>query len=124
MQRQDHTFTFSLFAKKVQMFRWRDMGIVVEKEPDVICIYGTDSTNSQILCAIPLCPPKYLRGEPFHVSFFEDSTATVTVADVKVLLDFAAKKCANNKGLRAYGSEAWGQDVTCAWTPDLEKRST
>ena len=82
MQHQDYSFTFSLFGKKVQMFHWNDMGIVVEKEPDVICIYGTDNTNSKILCAIPLCHPKYLKGETFHISFFEDSTATVNVADL------------------------------------------
>ena len=89
MQHQDYSFTFSLFGKKVQMFHWNDMGIVVEKEPDVICIYGTDNTNSKILCAIPLCHPKYLKGETFHISFFEDSTATVNVADVRTFFDFA-----------------------------------
>ncbi|MBR0355333.1 MAG: hypothetical protein IJK35_08165 [Oscillospiraceae bacterium] len=122
MQRQDHTFIFSLFSKKVQMFHWHDMGIVVEKEPDVICIYGTDHTNSTILCAIPLCHPKYLKGEAFRVSFFEDSTATVAVADVKTFFDFASKKCSNNKGLQNYGSDAWGHDVACDWTPAMEKK--
>jgi len=43
IQHQDYSFSFSLFAKKVQMFHWNDMGIVVEKEPDVICIYGTNN---------------------------------------------------------------------------------
>ena len=122
MQRQDYTFVFSFFGKKVQTFHWNDMGIVVEKEPDVICVYGTDNTNSKILCAVPLCHPKYLKGEGFRISFFEDGVAAVKVADVKVLLDFASKTCSNNKGLQSYGSDAWGQEVSRDWTPALEQR--
>lgn len=122
MQRLDYSFTFSLFVKKVQMFHWNNMGIVVEKEPDVICIYGTDNTNSKILCATPLCHPKYLKGETFNVSFFADETGTVKVADVKVLIDFASNKCSNNKGLQNYGSDTWGKNFSCEWTPDFEKR--
>ena len=117
MQRRDHSFTFSLFAKKVQMFHWNNMGIVIEKEPDVICIYGTDATNSKILCAIPLCHPKYLKGEIFHISFFENETATVKVADVAAFIDFASKKCSNNWGVHNYGSDEWGEDVGRDWNP-------
>lgn len=46
-----YTFQFKLFGKKVQMFCEGKMGIVVEKEPDVVCVYGTDE-NYHILCAI------------------------------------------------------------------------
>ena len=123
MQHQDYSFTFSLFAKKVQMFHLNNMGIVVEKESDVICIYGTDAANSTIFCAIPLCHPKYLKGETFHISFFENETATVKVADVATFIDFASKKCSNNKGLQNYGSGAWGKDVSCDWTPTYENLS-
>ena len=105
------------------MFHWNDMGIVIEKEPDVICIYGTDHTNSKILCAIPLCHSKYLKGETFHISFYEDGTATVEVADVKAFFDFASKKCANNKGVQIYGSDIWGHDITCDWNPAFEKKT-
>ena len=38
-----YTFKFSLFRKKVQMFSEGERGIVVEKEPQVVCVYGTDS---------------------------------------------------------------------------------
>ena len=93
------------------------MGLVVEKEPDVICIYGTDSANSSIFCAIPLCHPRFLKGETFHLSFFEDQTALVHVKDVQVFLDYSAKKCSNSKGIRNYGSDAWGEDVSLPWDP-------
>ena len=118
---QDYSFTFSFFAKKVQMFHWNNMGIVVEKERHVICIYGTDNTNSKILCAIPLCHPKHLKGEVFRISFFEDETAVVKVADVVAFIDFASKKCSSNKGIQNYGSDAWGHNVSCEWTPEYEK---
>lgn len=120
MQCQDYSFAFSLFAKKVQMFHFNSMGIVVEKEPDVICVYGTDAANRKILCAIPLCYPKYLKGETFRISFFENETAAVKVSDTAVFIDFASKKCSNNKGVQNCGSDAWGQDVSCDWSPAFE----
>ena len=43
-----YTFQFKLFSKKVQMFSEGQMGIVVEKESDVVCVYGTDK-NFHIL---------------------------------------------------------------------------
>ena len=55
-----YTFQFKLFGKKVQMFSEGKMGIVVEKEPDVVCVYGTDE-NFHILCAVPLCHPKFSK---------------------------------------------------------------
>ena len=118
---QDYMFAFTFFAKKVQMFHWGNMGIVIEKTRDVICIYGTDNTNSKILCAIPLCHPRYLKGEFFLISFFEDETAVIKVADVVAFIDFTSKKCSNNKGFQNYGSDAWGQNVSCDWTPDYDK---
>ena len=111
MQHQDYSFTFSLFSKKERMFHWDNMGIIVVKWRNTICIYGTDATNDNILCAIPLCDSKYLKGETFHISFFENETATVKVADVATFIDFASKKCSNNKGVQNYGSEAWGEDI-------------
>ena len=29
---------------------------------------------------------------------------------------FGKKKCANNKALKCYGSDAWGQDVQAEWS--------
>ena len=122
MKHQDYTFSFSIFAKKVQMFHWNNMGIVVEKEPDVICIYGTDEKNEKILCAIPLCHPKYIKGADFRISFFEDNAATVEVAEMKVFIDFTSHKCSNNKRVQNYGSEIWGEEVNCDWSPAFENR--
>ena len=61
-----YTFKFGLFGKKVQMFSEGQRGVVVEKEPQVVCVYGTDS-NYNILCAIPLCHPKFLKGIEYIV---------------------------------------------------------
>ncbi len=112
---QEHSFTFSLFAKKVQMFSKADMGLVIEKEPHVICVYGTHADHHGILCAIPLCPPKQLKGQTFKVRFHDNSIATVEAGPIRVVMDFKHKTCANNLGLTNYGSDAWGQNVTAQW---------
>lgn len=109
-----YTFEFKLFGKKVQMFRERQMGIVVEKEPDVVCVYGTDE-NYHILCSVPLGHPKLLKGAEYVIEFDEKDRATVSARDLQIVIDFAAKKCANNQNLTCYGSDEWGQDVQAKW---------
>lgn len=109
-----YTFQFTLFGKKVRMFAENGMGIVIEKEPDVICVYGTTENHEDILCAVPLRHPKALKGAEYSVEFSQ-STARITVGDLKLLIDFEARKCANNKNLPSYGSDAWGQDVSAPW---------
>ena len=106
-----YTFQFKLFGKKVQMFSERQMGIVIEKEPDVVCVYGTDE-KYHILCAVPLCHPKFLKG----VEFDEKERAKICVGELQIVIDFAEKKCANNKDIKCYGSDDWGQDVQIEWS--------
>lgn len=122
MKKTSCEFKFAVFGKKVQMFHDSDMGIVVEKERDVVCVYGTDSRNSGILCAVPLCHPKYLKDMTYHISFYEDDIAAVSVGDIKIYIDFKSKKCANNKNTDNYGSETWGDDVSIKWDGAFEQR--
>ncbi|MEG2686962.1 MAG: hypothetical protein RR954_07570 [Christensenellaceae bacterium] len=104
------------------MFNLGDMGVVVEKESDVVCIYGTNNTNSNILCAVPLCHPKYLKGLTYQISFYSDNVATVSVGDIMVYIDYRAKKCSNNRDETNYGSDTWGQDVSEAWNDVFAQR--
>ena len=113
--KKEFQFQFSLFGKKVQMFHSGNMGIVVEKEPQVVCVYATDAENNKIYCALPLCHPKYLKGMSYQITFYDNGTATVSAGEVWCYIDFNAKKCSNNKGLQSYGSEEWGQDVAMVW---------
>ena len=110
-----YTFQFKLFGKKVRMFSEGNRGIVVEKEPHVVCVYGTDE-NYHILCAIPLCHPKFLKGAEYIIEFDEKGCARVSVGQLRIVIDFVNKKCANNKALQCYGSEEWGQDVQAPWS--------
>lgn len=110
-----HTFRFTLFGGNVKMFREGDMGIVIEKEPQAVCVYGTDSAHKNILCAIPLGSPKPFKGLTYTVDFRNDRTALVSVGNVTVCIDFASHTCANNAGLDSYGSEAWGREVSRPW---------
>lgn len=110
-----HTFKFKLFGSKVQMFSEEHKGIVIEKEPDVVCVYGTDEKYKDIFCAIPLCHPKLLKGAEYIVDFCENEQVKVYVGDLQIIIDFGKKKCANNKSIKCYGSDSWGQDVQLEW---------
>lgn len=116
-----YSFKFSFLGPKVRMFENSGMGIVIEKEPHVVCIYGTSEDNEHIFCAIPLCHPRFLKGLEYVVEFSAGQIAKITVGDIMVLIDFQNKKCANNKDARCYGSEFWGEDVSLAWS---EKQQT
>ncbi len=118
--KKEFNFKFSFFGKKVQMFNSGNMGIVVEKEAQVVCVYATDAANSKIYCALPLCHPKYIKGMVFRGAFYENNTATVSVGDFRGYFDFNAMKCANNKGLQVYGSDEWGRDIAMPWQDELE----
>jgi len=115
-----YSFKFKLFGQKVQMFSENGMGVVVEKEPDVVCVYGTGENYKPILCAVPLCSPKLLKGMEYTVEFSGGGVAMVFVAGIKIRIDFKNKKCSNNKGLKVYGSETWGQDVSEKWIENRE----
>ena len=111
-----YSFKFRPFKRKVKKFAEDDMGVVIEKEHGVVCVYGTDDTHENILCAIPLCPPRYLKGAEYEIEFYECGKAKITVRDVQVVIDFNAQKCSNNQNTQCYGSTAWGQDVQVKWS--------
>ena len=109
-----YNFKFKLFGKNVQMFKEQQMGIVVEKEADVVCVYATDCQHQKIFCAIPLCHPKFLKGMEYIIEFNENK-AKVSVGDLQIVIDFNMQKCSNNKGIQCYGSENWGYNVQMEW---------
>lgn len=111
-----YTFQFKLFGKKVQMFSEGQMGIVVEKEPHVVCVYGTNANHSNILCAVPIGHPKFFKGTEFIIEFEEKDRAKICVGELQIIIDFAEKKCANNKGLKCCGSDEWGRDIQIEWS--------
>ena len=110
-----YSFQFKLFGKKVQMFNEGKMGVVVEKEPDVICVYGTDE-NYHILCAVPLAHPKFMKGMEYTIEFKENNCAMISVGDLQIAIDYTKKTCANNKNLLCYGSEDWGHNIQVEWS--------
>lgn len=122
MEKTTFECQFTLLGKKVQMFHAGDMGIVIEKEPDVVCVYATDAVNSHILCAVPLGSPKALKGTTYRIAFFGDGVATVSVGSGILYFDFGAKKFAGNLPFHAFGSEDWGQDVSMPWQGEYAKR--
>ncbi len=97
------------------MFSERQMGVVVERESDVVCVYGTDENHVRILCAVPLCHPKFLKGAEYIIEFDEKDCAKVCVGELQIVIDYSRKKCTNNKSLKCYGSDDWGEDVQIEW---------
>lgn len=110
-----YVFQFKLFGENVRMFRERQMGIVIEKEKDVVCVYGTDDKHQNILCAIPLCHPKFLKKAEYVVDFQENDRVMISVGNLQIAIDFKNGKCATDKKIRCYGSDLWGQDVQVDW---------
>ena len=109
-----YKFKFKLFGSKAQMFNEGRKGIVIEKEREVVCIYGT-TEKYQILCAIPLCHPKFLKDAEYIVDFYDNEHASVTIGDLQIVIYYEKGKCACNKDFKCYGSDSWGQDVQVEW---------
>lgn len=103
------------------MFNCRAMGIVIEKEPQVVCVYATDSNYQKILCATPLCAPKNLKGLEYKLSFDPCGLAKLEVGDIRIIVDFENHTCCNNKNITCYGSDAWGQSVSVEWDSEKDK---
>lgn len=115
MKLSEYIFKFTIFGKKVQLFQEGDMGIVIEKARDVVCIYGTSGDNRTVYCATPLGSPRLLSGIPYTVTFYDNQVATVQVGRLHWAVDFGKQKCCNDQGLQNYGSEEWGEQVTMPW---------
>lgn len=104
-----------MFGSKVQMFSEDQRGIVIEKEPHMVCVYATDANHQNIFCAIPLCAPKFLKGAQYTVEFCENSKVNISVGEIRIAVDFLNKKCAINQPSKCYGSDIWGEDVQLPW---------
>ena len=58
---------------------------------------------------------KRLKGAEYIIDFRENEQAKVCVGDLQIIIDFIKKKCANNKSIKFYGSDSWGEDVQIEW---------
>ena len=63
-----------------------------------------------------MCHPKLLKGAEYTVEFCENDIAKISVNDLQVIIDFKAQRCSNNKNIKCYGSDSWGQDVLAEWS--------
>ena len=113
------TLKIGLF-KKAYMFETDRVGIVIENDGHVVCIYGTDKNHSNIYCAIPLCPPKYVRKDPFSIKE-KGNVILIQCQLFKVMIDFEAKKCScTDPKIALDGSDEWGKDVSVAWDDSFD----
>lgn len=57
-----------------------------------------------------------LKSAEYIIDFCENKCAKITIGNLKIAIDFQQKKCSNNKAIRCYDSDEWGQDVPIEWT--------
>ncbi len=107
---------FGLLGKQAHMFSCGDNGLVLERESGGICLYATDSSHQKILCAIPLGSAKALKGANYYIFAHSPRYMLMGVGKALFVVDFEEHFCATNlEGLKVFGSDHWGQDVTGVW---------
>ena len=79
-----------------------------------MCICNRRNTPKYYVCN-SIVSPKTLKNAEYIVEFFENGQAKVCVNDLQIIIDFANKKCSNNKNFKCYGSDVWGNDVQTEW---------
>lgn len=110
MEKNVYEFKFGFLQKKVQMFHCEDMGVVIEKATGTICVYATNEIYTNIFCAIPLGPSRYLKGLTYKVSFY-DGFMTVSVGDFIAHFDYRNRRYSNNLGYSMVGSDEWEKEL-------------
>ncbi len=115
------TLKLGLFPK-AYFFNMENKWIVIEKERDVVCIYATGENNTPIFAAIPMCHPKYFKKKVFEIKAANgnDSLVLISVADIRIVINYKDKFCAINNNARVFGSEHWGKDCSREWSAEFD----
>lgn len=121
MRKLEKEFALKPVGKDTVLLDCKDMGIVVEKKRLVVTAYVTNADHGEIYAAMPLSTVGKMRGLKYKVVFHSENIATIEIADLRIYIDYDAKKCANNKELNIYGSDAWGKVVDWRWKKDFDK---
>lgn len=121
MRKLEKKFELKPVGKDTVLLDCKNMGIVVEKKRLMVTVYVTNNDHSEVYAAMPLSTAAKMRGLEFKVVFHSENIATIEVADLRIYIDYDAKKCSNNKELNIYGSENWGKVVDWRWKSDFDK---
>ncbi len=73
------------------------------------------TAQTTAFCALFPYAIRNFKGLTYKVAFQDDNTAIVSVGDFMIYINFESQKCSNNKGLKNFGSDIWGQDVSVDW---------
>ncbi len=116
------TLKLGLFPK-AYFFNMENKWLVIEKESQVVCIYATGENNNPILAAIPMCHPKYLKKKMFEIKTTEKNknVVLISVADIKIVIDYEKEYCSINNSAKIYGSDSWGQDCSVQWSSEFDE---
>ncbi len=111
-----YSFKLKLFTK-TYMFEFGEFGFVLEKEPQVVCLYVTNKAHTEIYAAMPLCRPGDLKKDTLTFLPIGNSSVSFAIepAGFRFFVDFKRKQCTNNRDMKIFGSEQWGQDVQVKW---------
>lgn len=121
MRKLEKKFELKPVGKDTVLLDCKNMGIVVEKKRLMVTVYVTNNDHGEVYAAMPLSTAAKMRGLEFKVVFHSENIVTIEVADLRIYIDYDAKKCSNNKELNIYGSENWGKVVDWRWKSDFDK---
>ena len=85
---------FSLFKRRF-LFESGDRGLVLEQADGTVCLYATDASHSNILCAMPLGRVRDMRKETYFLFAPDEDKLLAAVGQAL----FAAVSLARAKGV-------------------------
>ena len=111
-----YSFKLKPFTKNY-MFECGEFGFVLEKEPQVVCLYVTNKAHTEIYAAMPLCHPNDLKKVILEFMPIGSTRCSFAIPQIgfNFYVDFEKKLCANNRNLKIFGSSLWGENPQVKW---------
>lgn len=111
-----YSFKLKPFTK-TYMLEFFEFGFVLEKESQAVCLYVTNKSHTEIYAAMPLCPPQDLKKVTLEFLPIGSTRCSFSIPQIgfNFYVDFEKKCCTNNRNLRIFGSEQWGESPQVKW---------
>lgn len=109
---------FGLFRNTI-FIECGENGLVLEQDKQQVTLYATNGKCSSIYCEIPLGTRQELKNTQYVIIAYSADEMLLEVGERLIVVDFMDRKVAvNREGIRAAGTEIWGEDVMIPWTAD------
>ena len=91
------------------------LGVVVERENNIITMYITNAACSRIYCEISLGTNEALKKVKFVVIAYNDHVMLLEGGGIMIVVDYDVERVAVNKDEIAVIGKGWGEDVRAPW---------